>query len=65
MKPMSSMRSASSTMKRRHRIQPHMLLLHQVEQAARRRHQDVHAMRHGVDLDVLADAAQDHGHASD
>ena len=27
-----------------HRIQPHMLLLHQVEQAARRRDQDVDAV---------------------
>ena len=43
------------------RVEPDMLLLHQVEQAARRRHQDVDAMLHGVDLGVLADAAQDHG----
>ena len=28
----------------RHSVQPDMLLLHQVEQPARRRHQNIHAM---------------------
>ena len=45
MKPMSSMRSASSRMKHCHRVQPDMLLLHQVEQAARRGDEDVDAAR--------------------
>ena len=44
----------------RHRVQPDMLLLHQVEQAARGGDQDVDAMLGGVDLGILADAAQDH-----
>ena len=38
-----------------------MALLHQVEQAARRRDEDVDAARQRIDLRLLADAAEDHG----
>ena len=43
MKPMSSMRSASSSTRWRDRVEPELALLHQVEQAARRSDQDIDA----------------------
>ena len=59
MKPMSSMRSASSSTKVSITVEPDMALPDQVEQPARRRHQDVDAARHRGDLRLLADAAED------
>ena len=59
MKPMSSMRSASSSTKistRRRRTLP---LAAQVQQAARRGHQDVHPAGERGDLGALAHAAED------
>ncbi len=46
MKPMSNMRSASSMISTLHRIEADMLLLHQVEQTARRGDQNVDALLH-------------------
>jgi hypothetical protein len=60
MKPMSSMRSASSSTRICTWTGPGALLL-QVEQAAGRGHQDVHAALDAVDLRVHAHAAEHHG----
>ena len=40
-------------------VEPHVALVHQVEQTARCRHQDVDAARQVVHLRALADAAED------
>ena len=48
---------------RRYAVETDMLLLDEVEQAARRGDEDVDALFHGVDLRVLVDAAKDDGMA--
>ena len=45
----------------RNRAQPDMFLLDEIEQAARRRHQDIDAPAHGFDLPALIDAAEHDG----
>ncbi len=60
-KPMSSMRSASSSTRISHGGQVQHALALQVEQAAGRGHQDVDAGLELGDLRVHADAAEDHG----
>ena len=44
-------------------VEAHFALLHEVEQAARRRGEDVHAVREILALLAVADAAVDDGHA--
>src|SRR3546814_8775875 len=44
-------------------IEPHMALFHQVEQPARRRHDEVEAARKRLGLRRLTDAAEDGGPA--
>ena len=59
MKPMSSMRSASSSTKISTRGKVDGALRHVVEQPARRGHQDVQRRAQGLDLRVDVDAAED------
>ena len=61
MKPMSSIRSASSSTKISTRLRVHRALPHMVEQASGRGDQDVHAPPERLDLRVDVDAAEDDG----
>src|SRR3546814_8338473 len=53
----------SSDLERFDLIEPHMALFHQVEQPARRRHDEVEAARKRLGLRRLTDAAEDGGPA--
>ena len=59
MKPMSSMRSASSRTRISTSLQRQQPLVEQVQQPARRGHQDVHAAVQRLRLRALPDAAED------
>ena len=60
-KPMSSMRSASSSTSIFDRVEVDAAALHVIDQAARRGDQDVDAATQRVDLRAHADAAEDGG----